>query len=65
MEDAQSRDRNLSSDPKGLTVKSRLGEQINAKGRRVSDLQLALVNLEPLVFHGKVEAHKRSISSIM
>lgn len=38
---------------KGLTVKSRLDERVYAKGRRVSDQQLALVNLEPNAFHGE------------
>lgn len=38
---------------KGLTVKSRLDERTYAKGRRVSDQQLATVNLEPHVFHGE------------
>ncbi len=38
---------------KGLTVRSRLDDRIYAKGRRVSDKQLALVNLEPHAFHGE------------
>ena len=38
---------------KGLTVRSRLDERTYAKGRRVSDKQLALVNLEPHAFHGE------------
>jgi hypothetical protein len=37
----------------GLLVKSRLDERIYAKGRRVSDKQLAGVNLEPHAFHGE------------
>jgi transposase len=38
---------------KGLIVKSRLDERTYAKGRRVSDHQLATVNLEPHKFHGE------------
>jgi transposase len=38
---------------KGLTVKSRLDERVYPKGRRVSDQQLAQVNLEPHAFHGE------------
>ena len=38
---------------KGLVVRSRLDDRIYAKGRRVSDEQLALVNLEPHAFHGE------------
>ena len=38
---------------KGLAVRSRLDNRIYAKGRRVSDQQLALVNLEPNAFHGE------------
>ena len=38
---------------KGLTVRSRLDERGYSKGRRVSDNQLALVNLEPHAFHGE------------
>jgi len=38
---------------KGLTVRSRLDERTYAKGRRVSDKELALVNLEPNAFHGE------------
>jgi transposase len=38
---------------KGLTVRSRIDERIYPKGRRVSDQQLALVNLDPHVFHGE------------
>ena len=37
----------------GLSVFSRLDDRIYAKGRRVSDQQLALVNLEPHAFHGE------------
>ncbi len=37
----------------GLSVRSRLDERIYHKGRRVSDAQLALVNLEPHPFHGE------------
>jgi hypothetical protein len=37
----------------GLAVRSRLDARIYPKGRRVSDAQLALVNLEPDVFHGE------------
>ena len=38
---------------KGLAVRSRLDERIYPKGRRVSDHQLELVNLEPNAFHGE------------
>jgi hypothetical protein len=38
---------------KGLVVHSRLDERVYPKGRRVSDQQLAQVNLEPHVFHGE------------
>ena len=38
---------------KGLAVRSRLDDRIYPKGRRVSDKQLALVNLEPHAFHGE------------
>jgi hypothetical protein len=38
---------------KGLTVRSRLDERTYAKGRRVSDKELALVNLKPNAFHGE------------
>lgn len=38
---------------KGLAVRSRLDDRIYAKGRRVSDKQLALVNIEPHAFHGE------------
>jgi hypothetical protein len=37
----------------GLTVRSQLDHRIYPKGRRVSDQQLALVNLEPDKFHGE------------
>lgn len=37
----------------GLLVKSRIDERIYAKGRRISDKELALVNLEPHAFHGE------------
>jgi hypothetical protein len=37
----------------GLTVRSRLDDCHYAKGRRVTDQQLAGVNLEPDVFHGE------------
>lgn len=37
----------------GLTVSSRLDEKTYAKGRRISDRQLAHVNLEPEKFHGE------------
>jgi transposase len=37
----------------GLAVQSRLDERIYLKGRRVSDHELASVNLEPHVFHGE------------
>jgi hypothetical protein len=37
----------------GLAVRSRLDERVYAKGRRVSDQQLAGVNLEPHAFHGE------------
>lgn len=38
---------------KGLAVRSRLDDRTYPKGRRVSDKQLALVNLEPNAFHGE------------
>lgn len=38
---------------KGLAVRSRLDDRTYPKGRRVSDQQLAIVNLEPNVFHGE------------
>jgi hypothetical protein len=37
----------------GLSVRSRLDERRYPKGRRVSDAQLARVNLEPHAFHGE------------
>ena len=37
----------------GLRVRSRLDERVYPKGRRISDKQLATVNLEPYVFHGE------------
>ncbi len=37
----------------GLTVRSQIDDRIYAKGRRVSDKQLALVNVEPNSFHGE------------
>jgi hypothetical protein len=37
----------------GLAVRSRLDARLYAKGRRVSDQQLALVHLEPHTFHGE------------
>ena len=37
----------------GLLVHSRLDARRYAKGRRVSDAQLASVHLEPHVFHGE------------
>jgi len=37
----------------GLSVRSRIDEQVYAKGRRVSDRQLADVNIEPNAFHGE------------
>jgi len=38
---------------KGLAVRSRIDDRIYARGRRVSDKQLALVNLVPTPFHGE------------
>jgi transposase len=38
---------------KGLTVQSRLDDRTYPKGRRVSDKELALVNLVPHAFHGE------------
>lgn len=38
---------------KGLAVRSCVDPRIYAKGRRVSDQQLAVVNLEPNAFHGE------------
>jgi hypothetical protein len=37
----------------GLTVRSRIDDRIYAKGRRISDKQLELVNVEPHDFHGE------------
>jgi len=37
----------------GLAVRSRLDARLYAKGRRVSDRQLATVNLVPHRFHGE------------
>lgn len=37
----------------GLRVRCRLDDQIYAKGRRVTDTQLATVHLEPHAFHGE------------
>jgi hypothetical protein len=37
----------------GLTVQSRIDSSFYAKGRRVSDNELARVHLEPNVFHGE------------
>jgi hypothetical protein len=37
----------------GLRVRSHLDDRVYAKGRRVSDTQLASVNLEPHLFHGE------------
>jgi hypothetical protein len=37
----------------GLTVRSRLDDRVYAKGRRVSDTQLAGVHLTPHAFHGE------------
>ena len=37
----------------GLSVRSRLDERVYRKGRRISDAQLALVNIEPNKFHGE------------
>jgi hypothetical protein len=38
---------------KGLAVRSQLDERSYPKGRRVSDKQLALVNIQPHAFHGE------------
>ena len=49
----------------GLHVRSCLDDRIYAKGRRVSDTQLASVHLEPQAFHGEwnytihLDAHGR------
>jgi hypothetical protein len=37
----------------GLTVRSQLDERRYAKSRRVSDAQLAGINLHPHAFHGE------------
>jgi hypothetical protein len=37
----------------GLRVRSRIDDRPYLKGRRISDAQLALVHLEPHVFHGE------------
>ena len=37
----------------GLSVQSRLDSLVYAKGRRISDNELAVVHLEPHVFHGE------------
>ena len=37
----------------GLRVRSRIDDRPYPKGRRISDAQLALVHLEPHVFHGE------------
>lgn len=37
----------------GLRVRCRLDERAYAKGRRVSDTQLATVHLEPQAFYGE------------
>lgn len=37
----------------GLHVRSRVDDRIYAKGRRVTDKELATVNLEPQMFHGE------------
>jgi transposase len=37
----------------GLTVRSKLDSRVYPKGRRVSDAQLALINIEPDAFHGE------------
>jgi len=37
----------------GLLAKSRVDERTYAKGRRISDKELAEVNLEPDAFHGE------------
>jgi hypothetical protein len=37
----------------GLRVRSRIDDRVYAKGRRVSDTQLASVHLEPHTFHGE------------
>jgi hypothetical protein len=37
----------------GLAVRSRIDDRVYPKGRRISDKQIALVNLEPNAFHGE------------
>jgi hypothetical protein len=37
----------------GLTVQSRIDDRIYPKGRRVSNQQLARVNIAPHAFHGE------------
>ena len=37
----------------GLTVRSKLDSRVYPKGRRISDAQLALINIEPNAFHGE------------
>ena len=37
----------------GLRVRSRIDDHVYSKGRRISDKQLATVNLEPHAFHGE------------
>lgn len=37
----------------GLSVRSGIDPRVYAKGRRVTDKQMALVNLEPNDFHGE------------
>lgn len=37
----------------GLTVRSKIDSRVYPKGRRVSDAQLALINIEPNAFHGE------------
>jgi hypothetical protein len=37
----------------GLSVRSEVDNRVYPKGRRISDAQLALVNLEPNAFHGE------------
>jgi hypothetical protein len=38
---------------KGLVVRSQVDQRTYPKGRRVSDQQLARVNIEPNAFHGE------------
>ena len=37
----------------GLTVRSKIDSRVYPKGRRISDAQLALINIEPNAFHGE------------